>query len=140
MQVRQLSADEFCRRLVKLLGTPSPSAFPLNRTDQLVLLSAACIALAARAYSEEELTRAIDDWSAAMGAERMVDRVTLRRYLVDERFLRRDRAGFRYEPAHGRVIGIFEPEVLDLDPLQLVREARLERERRKRAHVTRETK
>jgi hypothetical protein len=71
-------------------------------------------------------------WIGESGLE--VDRVTLRRYLVDEGYLTRDARGSTYRVTRdGSGDARFEPAIAAVNPVAVVRQARRDAARRKQA-------
>jgi 8-oxo-dGTP diphosphatase len=130
-----IEASQFKNRFVALMM--GGHGFPKRPLDRHILFLSAALGLdPQRPYSERELNEALRRWTAAFGDAVNLDHVTLRRYLVDERYLQRDSAGARYE----RTATAGWPYTLDpsLDTLDLeawVAEARVERQRKKQQHL-----
>lgn len=82
-------------------------------------------------YSEAGVNEAITGWLRSSGAATLLDHSTLRRYLVDAGYLRRDRAGLHYCVDREALGRDFEQPVLLLDAREIVRQARAERAARK---------
>jgi hypothetical protein len=107
---------------------------PLDR--QIVLISAIVGLERQRKYSEGELNDELQKWTILFGRRYNLDYVTLRRYLIDERYLVRDPSGRAYE------LGIleqlpytFDPTLATLDLEALIGEARAARELKKRQYL-----
>lgn len=129
-----ISQQTYEATLAKLFTGGQTLAFPRRRQDQLVLLAAVAISLSKGGpYGEEALNERLSAWLAGMEKKSSLDHVTLRRYLVDFDFLRRDAAGKAYEVNRALLQAEFASPVLDLDPHTVVQEARIAREARKRA-------
>ncbi|HEX7037271.1 MAG TPA: DUF2087 domain-containing protein [Pseudomonadales bacterium] len=105
------SPEEVAAVLRKVLITGRLQRIPRNPRHRSVLLAALCLQLRRRyPYSEPELNEQLKEALAALPA--VVDYVTLRRYLVDLGFLRRDRAGRRYLLDYRRVAATLGPEAI----------------------------
>lgn len=88
--------------LGKVLASGTLPRIPRHPDHQQLVLGVFCLQLERmHAYSESELRTVLADeldrWETA------VDHATLRRYLVDRDFLKRDRAGRRYFLNHPRL-------------------------------------
>lgn len=70
---------------------------PRKQRDRHILFRAIAQTLESRSpYSEPELNGSLREWVASIGQDASLDWVSLRRYLVDCRYLLRDRAGRLY--------------------------------------------
>jgi hypothetical protein len=129
-----ISASEFGERLAVLcLG--QGASLPRRQRDRHILFRSIVQFLEARPHSSEgEINGGIGEWLSQVGEGIGVDHVTLRRYLVDARYLVRDSDGSGYclNP-EGDGAFEFEAAVSDLDPALLVREAREREDARRRA-------
>jgi hypothetical protein len=111
-----------------MLSNGPLTGWPRRPADQelLVALTAARFQ-PGREYPEGEVNEVIKDWLATFSAPYGIDHVSMRRALVDARFLARDSAGALYRLAgKGPVI---EP---GLDPAAILAEIEAERAERKR--------
>jgi hypothetical protein len=129
-----ISASEFGEWLgVLCLG--QGASLPRKLRDRHILFRSIVQFLAARPHgSEAELNGGIGEWLREVGEGIDVDHVTLRRYLVDARYLVRDPDGSEYRlNVEGDGTFVFEAGVSDLDSVVLVREAREREEARRRA-------
>lgn len=107
---------------------------PLDR--QIVLISAILGLERQRKYSENELNDELRKWTALFGQRYNLDHVTLRRYLVDERYLARDTSGGAYElAALEQLPYTFDPTLATLDLEALIDEAKAARELKKRQYL-----
>ena len=80
-----------------------------------------------RAYTEREISRLLAAWPHHLGGRTGLDPSTIRRAMVDDGLLLRDRAGHEYRVSADILQGECAPEVLDIDPEECLR---VERERR----------
>ena len=130
----EITVAQFSDRFVALiLGARD---LPKKALDLNILLLSAVLALeVGQAYSESELNAELQRWILEVGGKFGLDHVTLRRYLIDEKYLRRDPAGtaYRLDPAGPRFTS--DPAIRSLDLQVLVAEARQERQRRKQQHL-----
>lgn len=114
--------------LRRLLANGPLTGWPRRPADQdlLVALTAARFE-PGREYREAQVNEVIESWLATFVAEYGIDHVSMRRALVDARFLVRDRAGATYRLDAGRVQG----EDAKVEPASLLAEIRAERDARK---------
>ena len=107
---------------------------PLDR--QIVLISALLGLERQRRYSESELNGELQKWVLQFGQRYNVDHVTLRRYLIDERYLVRDASGTTYELGLlDRLPHTFDPTLLGLDLEALIKTAQTARELKKQQYL-----
>ena len=130
----EVTSDEFSKRFVALvLGARELPKKPLALG--ILLLSSVLGLEPGRRYSEAEVNGELQKWILGFGGQFGLDHVTLRRLLIDGRYLSRDPSGSSYqlEPAGPRYG--FDPSIRSLDLQALVAEARDERKRRKQKHI-----
>jgi hypothetical protein len=86
-------------------------------------------------FSEAEINAELQRWILAFGTGFGLEHAELRRFLVDEGYLVRDKAGseYRVDPDGGPFS--YDPGLRGIDLEALVGKARQEREARKRAHT-----
>ena len=128
-----ITAEEFRKRFVELCLSGGPKSLPKRPRDRHIVLKGVVLTLDLRAqYTEAELDTLLERWLMDVGRSINLDRLVLRRQLVDEGYIGRQPDGSRYwvgffGPLHVR----FEAEIDEIDPRLLVQEARNEAERRK---------
>ncbi len=106
---------------------------PLDR--QIVFISALLKLESGRTYSESELNAELQRWVLAFGRRYSLDHVTLRRYLIDERYLIRDSAGGAYQLADlTSAPTTFDGTLFNLDLDALIAEAKVARELKKQQY------
>ena len=128
-----VGASDFKERLVALCV--GGRDWPRAAHDRHILLKSMSLMLeAGRTYTESELNERLRTWLTQVGRTIRLDHVTLRRYLVDARYVNRDAAGRAYVVNVARAGAIFEPEVETIDPVAVVEEALLRKEEQKRAY------
>jgi hypothetical protein len=134
----EIGVPEFRERLAAIcLGGVGPG-LPRRRRDAHILLKSVALALRdGQRYSEPDLDDALESWLWEVGARVEVDRLTLRRALVDEGYLERDPAGHEYRLGPGRRSVAFAAGVDGTDPLDVVRQARHAVERKREEHERR---
>ena len=129
-----ITASQFADRFVSLiLGGRD---MPKKHLDRHILLISSILKLdPGRQYSESELNDQLLKWTSRFGPNFGLDHVTLRRFLVDERYLKRDTAGTAYQRETTALPYTFDPSIESLDLEELIHEARREREKRKQQHL-----
>ena len=107
---------------------------PRKQRDLQILLKSIVLTLDPQTeYSEKEFNDAILDWLERVGCHIESDPVTLRRWLVDERYVSRDAGGQVYVANPQNNSRLFEPEVDKVNPLKVIQIGIAKRiERRKR--------
>ncbi len=103
MAVERIPAHEAEKRLRALASGGLGPGLPRRRRDQWILLrGAALIVDGATTLDEKSLNEKLKAWLMALGPHTALDHVSLRRALVDERFLERtaDGATYRRSQAH----------------------------------------
>ena len=109
---------------------------PKKQLDRHILLISSILKLEpGRRYSENELNDELRTWTSRFGGPFGLDHVTLRRYLVDEKYLARDPAGGTYELAPDGLPYTFDPALRALDLDQLVSAAKQARELKKQQYL-----
>jgi hypothetical protein len=134
-----ISAAQFEERLAAICLSGAGSAFPRRLRDRHILYRSIIQGLVpTRKYSETELNEALQRWRLEIGACLDIDHVTLRRYLIDERYLSRDANGVAYEvnPA-GSAFFEFEPSIAAIDPFMVIQAAKDRVAERKRQQALR---
>jgi hypothetical protein len=134
-----LTALQFRERFTLLYfsGQDLPKK-PLDR--QIVLISTLLGLRHAQKYSEKEINAELQKWVLQFGQRYGVDHVTLRRYLVDEKYLVRDSAGDAYElGALETLPHTFDATLFKLDLMKLIDEAKAVRELKKQQYLNNKT-
>lgn len=133
-----ITLNEFTSRFAALvLG--GGGALPQKPLDRHILYLSATLGIEpGRTYAENELNAVLIQWVASFGDNFGLDHVSLRRYLVDEGYLRRDSAGRFYELALADLPYTFYRPVEKPDLVALVEEMRTARELRKRQYTARQ--
>lgn len=135
MSERTITVAQFEERLAAICLGGAGSAFPRRTRDRHILYRSIIQRLDhARKYSETELNEALQHWLLDIGACLDIDHVTLRRYLIDERYLSRDANGNAYEVnPKGTAFVEFEPSIAAIDTFMVIQAAKdrvAERKRR----------
>ncbi len=130
----EITTAQFSDRFVALVL--SARELPKKSLAFNILLYSAVLGLEpGRLYSEGELNAELQRWILEFGGGFGLDHVTLRRFLVDEKYLRRDPAGTTYQLGQADQRFTYDPAIRSLDLEALVAEARQERQRRKQQHM-----
>ena len=130
-----ITASQFKNRFVSLiLGGRD---LPKRRIDRHILFISSILKLEAhRQYTESELNDELRKWTTLFGRNFNLDYVSLRRFLVDEQYIRRDTAGGSYELATTNLPYTFDRSIETLDLEELINEARIARELKKRQYMS----
>lgn len=108
---------------------------PKRKSDRdLILALAAARFEPDRAYSESEVNVLLDGWLKTFCSPRRIDYVTIRRFLIDMRYLRRDSEGRMYKLHGARLEGEITPAAQKIEPGEILAELELERGMRKHIH------
>jgi hypothetical protein len=122
------------KTLKRLLVNGPLTGYPARPADQELIIELAALKLdAAATYREPELNAVLKDWLATFCAPFGIDHVTLRRELVDRRFLSRDTAGASYAVNRERIAAVTADGTVE--PGAVLAEIHHEREARKRRHA-----
>lgn len=130
-----IEASQFKKRFVSLII--GGRDFPKKHIDRHILFISATLGLEPhRQYTESELNDELRKWTALFGVHVNLDYVSLRRFLVDEHYIRRDTAGESYELATTDWPYTFDQSIETLDLEALVNEARMARELKKQQYLS----
>jgi len=122
--------------LKRLLANGPLTGLPMKRADEALLLRMAAARFEpGKPYREAEVNELLERWLATFCEPHGIDHVTLRRRLVDTRFLVRDTAGAEYRLAPGKGGELAADETLKEEPARVLDEIREEREARRRLYV-----
>jgi len=128
-----LDESEVSALLGRLLGAGELRRLPSRRADLEVLLAlAAALFEPGRLYREGEINERLRGWLQRFAAPHQVDHVTLRRALVDMRYLLRDAPGLAYRCNPAKIAARLTPAAYGVDP-GAIHEMRV-RERAERKH------
>jgi hypothetical protein len=131
-----ITHQEFVRRFPTLVL--DQRTFPKKRESIVTLLVSAMIEIeVGRPFTESSINAKLQAWSNAFGDSIGLDRVMVRRMLVDESYLHRDPSGTTYvlrarSPRFG-----YDWSIRSLDLRELVEEREHQRAERKEAHSNR---
>lgn len=131
-----ITAEQFTKRLVSLC-LRGLVGIPKDKADQHILMKSAVMTIGVtKQLSEKELNDRLQAWLEVVKAGSELDRVSIRRWLVDNGYLIRDNQGSRYEIAQpGPLSVIFDPAIEQLESAAILLSAREEMERRKQAFM-----
>lgn len=134
-----ISTTVFIKRLTDLCTKSGMSDFPKGIQEQHILLKSAAVMLEpGRVYTEKEINEILERWVTEVSGIKFMDRVTMRRQMVDTGYLERSNDGASYRVVRaGSGMVSFDPGVDDLDPVQVILNARQEKEQRKREYQDR---
>ena len=108
---------------------------PLDR--QIVLISAILGLTPQQKYSEAEINAELQKWALSFGRRYSVDHVTMRRYLIDEKYLVRDASGGAYQLGDlAQLPFTFDVTLAGLDLIALIDEAKAARELKKQQYLS----
>jgi hypothetical protein len=129
----------FTKRLGDLCLKSGLPEFPKNDRDQQILLKSAMLMVGqSGSFSEKEVNAILQNWISSVCQIKTLDYVTLRRYLVDAGYLTRSKDGSSYEVVQpGPGADLFETDIDQLDPVEVIAAAREEIARRKREYMER---
>jgi hypothetical protein len=132
-----ITKEYFTKRLADLCVRSGLQEFPKDETDQHILLKSAILTIGQPGdFTEKEINDRLNVWVEEIGKIKYIDRVTLRRRLVDTGYLIRDKEGSRYLIAQpGPRPGFFDESIDQLDMLEVVTNAREDIARRKREYL-----
>lgn len=131
-----ISKDYFVKRLADLCLKSGLPGFPKNETDQHILLKSAVLLMDRSGnFTEREVNDKLDTWVKEVSQIKNIDRVTLRRGLVDSGYLVRSKDGSSYQVVQpGPRPELFEVDVDQVNPVEVIAAAREEIARRKREY------
>ena len=116
-----MNGTEYTEWIGKLMGRGLALKLPKDTSGQLALMGAASLALEpGRRYTEKEVNDTLGAWLKQVSPRGGLDYVTLRRYLVEFRFLARESDGSAYWVDRDELAQEFESDVLDLDTATLI--------------------
>jgi hypothetical protein len=129
-----ITAAQFSDRFVALCL--SGAELPKKQLDRhIVLISSILKIEPGRPYSEKEINEQLQVWVIRFGRRFGLDHVTLRRYIIDEKYLKRDATGAAYELAAEGLPYTFDESIRTLDLAQLVDDAQQARELKKQQYL-----
>lgn len=131
-----IMAERFAARLISVCLDASGVGLPRKRLDQRILFDSAALCLDPEVlYSEKDINEALKCWINDVARNVAIDHVTIRRYLVDEGLLLRDKAGHAYRLNLNPLQDLFASTHMALDPFTIVDEAVMARKARKSLYL-----
>lgn len=119
-----ISVPEFKKRLAQLCLTGKSPELPRRQRDRQIVFKSIALRLSKhRAYTEQEINRALANWTVEVGHSLEVDHVTLRRSLIDEKYLERSEDGSLYRLSISCCADWFAPDVDEIDPCLVIQQA-----------------
>lgn len=137
----KISVEHFKKRLVDLFVRSRQEHLPKKFEDRHILLKSIVLLHLemGQTYTEREINAAIQGWMMTIGRDMRVDVFTLRRELVDRKYVTRDKSGACYEVIlDGYGNSLFVPEVDEVDVMAVLEDGREEAEARKRAFMAKQ--
>jgi hypothetical protein len=137
MNDQPITKEYFAKRLGELCLRGGSNGFPKNMADQHILLKSTVLTLdQSRSYSEPEINEKLEYWVRNICQNKGIDRVSLRRRLVDLGYLDRSKDGASYRLVQpGPQPQLFEAAIDLLDLVQVIETARSEIARRKNEYL-----
>jgi hypothetical protein len=132
-----ITREYFMKRLTELCLKSGLAGFPKDDTSLHILLKSAVIMMGQPdQLTEKEVNAKLEIWVKEVGQSGGVDRVSLRRELVDRGYLNRKADGSIYQIARpGPRPDLFDESIDQLDISQEIEIAREEMARRKREYL-----
>jgi hypothetical protein len=117
-----ISTDEFRTRLAELCLKSGMVGFPRRSRHKHILLKSVTLTLGAgKEYTEPEIADRLAFWLVDIGRSIEFDHVSLRRELVDARYLEREANGSSYRVADpGPARDLFAPDVESVDVYEAI--------------------
>ena len=134
---QMLNQEQFTKRLANLCLRSGLAGMPKDEMDQHILLKSAVLMIgAAGPLTEKEVNEKLQAWLTQVCVIKNFDRVTLRRWLIDTRYLIRSSDGATYQVAQPAPRpDFFDAAVDQIDVVQTIQTAREEMARRKAAYM-----
>ena len=132
-----MTSEQYTKRLASLCLKSGLGGMPKDEMDQHILLkSAALLVGTGSKLTEKEVTDQLQVWLTQVCVIKNFDKVTLRRWLIDTGYITRNNNGTEYQVANPAPRPeLFDPSIDQLDPVEVIRSARDEMERRKQAFM-----
>ena len=127
MKQETIDSEFFKQRLAALCVESGVSVFPRKPPDKQILLKSIVLTLnAEQVYTEPAINAALQTWLTIAGFKIETDHITLRRLLVDEGFLQRERDGSAYRvPITHRHSHLFDALVETIDVGTVIQDAQM---------------
>ena len=123
--MRFITTDEFKRRLGDLYVRSGALRLPRKRRDRHILLKSIALTLdKSREYTQPEINSTIGSWLSYATWPIKIDHVWLRRQLVDEGYISRDKKGRSYQLSNDYMSQIaFESSIDNINAYEVIQEA-----------------
>ncbi|MCF7809759.1 DUF2087 domain-containing protein [bacterium] len=133
----QIGAEKFKSRLSDLCLKGGGTGLPRKEANKHILLKSISLTLEKDTdYSEGEFNEKLQIWLNLVGEKVDVDHVSLRRELVDARYIIRETDGSKYRlNLSGVPTGMFDPEIDGYDPEQIIAERKEWIEKKKQEYM-----
>ncbi|HET7846579.1 MAG TPA: DUF2087 domain-containing protein [Acidimicrobiia bacterium] len=130
-----ITVEEFETRLLAICTGGGSPGLPRRQRDVAVIMASATLWMEpGTLYTEKEINHGLEEWLTEVCPSLGLDKVTLRRELIDRNYLTRDDSGTSYAPGPGPVEWRFEDGVAGIDSGAVITAAIEAREARKRAY------
>jgi hypothetical protein len=135
-----ITKEYFIKRFTDLCLRSGLTGFPSDETAQHILLKSAALTLEkSHTFSEKEINGKLDHWITNIVKLKGIDRITLRRWLVDTGYLTRNADGSCYQASDNtKYAGLFDASVEQVNPAEAIETAREEIARRKKEFMKKE--
>jgi hypothetical protein len=128
-----ISPEEFVERLCRLGADRGPRRFPRKQRDRDILIKSIVMLLDSdRTYTERQINVVLRAWNRDVAPAIGTDHVTVRRLLVDSRYLERTADGQTYRVGFPPRAIAFDLEVDEIDLRATIAAYRDQAERRKK--------
>ena len=119
-----ISALEFKKRLAQLCLTSHSPEMPRRQRDRHIVLKSIVLRLSKdRSYTEQKINAVLADWINEVAHSLEVDHVTLRRALIDEKYLERSEDGSLYRLSIPFCADWFASEIDGIAPRLVIEKA-----------------
>ncbi|WP_038019553.1 DUF2087 domain-containing protein [Synechococcus sp. PCC 7335] len=128
-----IGRDQVKKMLSRLLNGGLLNRLPKKFSDtELLMASAASSFSAKQQYSEQEVNDHLVNWLRGFTDPTGLDHVTVRRCLIDLKFLLRNPSGSSYWTNEAKISSVLALEARSIHPRDVLSEIQREREARKR--------
>lgn len=134
---KPITREYFMKRMTELCLKSGLAGFPKDETSLHILLKSAILMMGQPdQLTEKDVNAKLEVWVKEVAQSEHVDRVSLRRELVDRGYLSRSADGSTYQILHpGPHPELFDEAIEQLDISKEVEMARAEMARRKREYL-----
>ena len=130
----RITIEEFSTGLGELCVKSALNGIPRRFRDQHILMKSVVLRVGTgKDHTEADINDSLRKWFVDVGSNIEFDHVSLRRWLVDERYLERNSNGSRYRVAtSGPALALFDDDIDNLDVAEVIREYKESLELKKR--------